>query len=307
MQSEYDVLVAGGGLSGVSCALTAAEAGKKVLLVEKRPALGWESTWAAELNFNNVATPAARRILQELSRVGGLRGNVADAPMLEIVLDRMIRQSGASVLLYAYPSQLIREGKTAFGVTFATRCGEQTIRAKAIVDATEEASLWRQTELRVDGTSQPSARYSFFMNHVEGELEYSEEKNAYFTLHPSVWGGEVRISYPIESCNSLDARRALPDIIRRVRKISQLQSAMVTHAANEPFPLGSAIHFACDEEIHPRIENLFGCGTWLGSIEGTPVGRLALGEQVGRAVSAYESSHSIPESLTPSGGNDQAE
>ncbi|MBM3212700.1 FAD-dependent oxidoreductase, partial [Candidatus Poribacteria bacterium] len=38
----YDVAIIGGGFCGFSCAVKAAWNGKKVLLVEKRPALGWE-------------------------------------------------------------------------------------------------------------------------------------------------------------------------------------------------------------------------------------------------------------------------
>ena len=40
MKPRYDVLVVGGGPGGALAARTAAESGLKVLLVEKRPAIG---------------------------------------------------------------------------------------------------------------------------------------------------------------------------------------------------------------------------------------------------------------------------
>ena len=55
MKTQYDVLIVGGGLAGVSCALRVAETGKSVLLVERRPALGWESTWAGQLDYDGHA------------------------------------------------------------------------------------------------------------------------------------------------------------------------------------------------------------------------------------------------------------
>ena len=125
MQNGYDLIVVGGGLAGVSCALRAAQAGRRVLLVERRPALGWESTWAGQLDFSGAHSPVAKRIVDEIDRVGGLRGNTADGPIIEIALDRLLREAGVSVLLYSYPVRLIYEDAYAFGVLFASRCGEQ--------------------------------------------------------------------------------------------------------------------------------------------------------------------------------------
>ena len=165
MERDCDVLVVGGGLAGVSCALRVAETDKSVLLVERRPALGWESTWAGQLDYSGIGSPIAQRIADELARVRGLRDDVADGPVVEIALDRLLARAGVSVLLYSYPVQLLYQDEYAYGVLLASRCGEQTVRARVIVDATEEATLWSQTG--VQGIPQQVAgRYSFFMNHA---------------------------------------------------------------------------------------------------------------------------------------------
>jgi phytoene dehydrogenase-like protein len=44
---EVDVLVCGGGMSGMSCATFSAEAGAKVLVVEKQAHLGGSSKYSA--------------------------------------------------------------------------------------------------------------------------------------------------------------------------------------------------------------------------------------------------------------------
>ena len=54
---EYDVAVFGGGLSGVAAALTAAEKGHRVLLVERRSALGWETTCAFQCDLPEGDSP----------------------------------------------------------------------------------------------------------------------------------------------------------------------------------------------------------------------------------------------------------
>ena len=44
MQTNYDVIVAGGGIAGVAAALASARAGAKTLLLEKESALGGLAT-----------------------------------------------------------------------------------------------------------------------------------------------------------------------------------------------------------------------------------------------------------------------
>ena len=81
MQTNYDVLIIGGGLPGVACALKVAETGRSVLLVERRPALGWESTWAGQLVWEGMQALVAQRVADELTRVHGLKDTIADGPI----------------------------------------------------------------------------------------------------------------------------------------------------------------------------------------------------------------------------------
>ena len=127
MQSNYDVLIIGGGLPGVACALRVSETGRSVLIVERRPALGWESTWAGQLEYDGVHTPVAQRIADQLTRVNGLVDGVADGPIVEIALDRMLQQAGVEVLYYSYPVQLLYQDAYAYGVLLASRC--ETVKA----------------------------------------------------------------------------------------------------------------------------------------------------------------------------------
>ena len=295
MKTDCDVLIVGGGLAGVSCALRAAETGRSVLIVERRPALGWESTWAGQLQYAGIHSPIARRIADELTRVGGLCDGVADGPVIEIALDRMLWQAGASVLLYSYPVQLLYRDEYAYGVLLASRCGEQTVRAGVVVDATEEAVLWSQTGVQAGVLEPPRGLYSFFMNHAQDGLPLPLDLGDGVVVHPSLWEGEVRVEYIVDEASALAARRALPGMIARARQVPQLAEALVSHVANEPFPLGPLARFEGAAIAHPQICNLFACGVWAVDIENTPAGRLALGEQVGEAVAGCQGPDVFPE------------
>jgi glycine/D-amino acid oxidase-like deaminating enzyme len=53
-----DVLVCGGGMSGMACAAFAAEAGAKVLVVEKQGVVGGSSNYSAGMLYAHLPTPS---------------------------------------------------------------------------------------------------------------------------------------------------------------------------------------------------------------------------------------------------------
>ena len=97
IEKLYDIAVIGGGLCGFASAVKASQNGKKVLLVERRPALGWESTWAWQLDFDGADSEVASSIMDELRKVDGIKNNRVDAPILEMVLDSLAEEAGVSV------------------------------------------------------------------------------------------------------------------------------------------------------------------------------------------------------------------
>ncbi len=280
----FDVVVIGGGLAGVGCALEVAACGKQVLLVERRSALGWESTRAGQLDFGGRRSTVAQRVIDEIDRVGGLKGDTVDGPILEIALDRMVERAGISLLLYSFPVRLVSDGGAASGVVVGSRSGETVVRGRAIVDATEEAILWRQTGIHAMASEGVSGKCSFFMNHVEGDLELPLDIGNGVQIWPSVWDGEVRVEYDVADATPLAARSALPDSIRRARDVPQLADALVSHVLGEAFPLDPFIRFERPGIINPSLCNLYGCGIWATDAENNPAGRLALGERIALAI-----------------------
>jgi len=300
MNRTYDIIVIGGGLSGFACAVKSAWNGKKVLLVERRPVLGWESTWACQLDFSGNGNSVAQSIINTLRKAGGFKQNRADAPILEMTLDRLADEAGVAVLLYSYPIRLIFDGETAFGVVIGNKSGEQILKAKVIVDATEEALLWRQTEQFRNNPAKHkiASKQIFFFNHSEGELKLPMALDNGTMLYPSIWKNEVLAEFSLEQNNILAAKMITPTVIKRIREeIPQLKNALVSHAANEPFPAEPLVCFdnACME--HPNIRNFFASGIWAAESDNTPVERLNLGERVGEIASKREGAKQFPDEM----------
>lgn len=279
----YDIAIIGGGLCGVACAIKLAYNRKNVIVIERRPSLGWESTYACQLDFGGTGDTVAQNIVKRLDNVGGFRNNITDSPILEIVLNRFLNDMGISLLLYSYPVRLIYEGDTAFGVVIGNKGGERIIHSKVIVDSTEEAVLWKQT-FHSGLYDLPPARQSIFFNHAEGNLDLPLALGDGITLYPSIWEGEIRAEFLVDSYDPLSARRKIPQIITRIRdEVPQLREALVSHTGNEPFPESTLISNGKIE--HPNIRNFFGCSIWSEDVDNTPIGRLNLGEKVGDIIS----------------------
>jgi hypothetical protein len=157
-----------------------------------------------------------------------------------MALDRMIQNAGVSLLLYSYPVRLVFEDNTAFGVVIGNKSGEQIIKAGVVVDATEEALLWRQTDVDTDAAI-PAAKQSIFFNHLDGAIELPLKLNDKVEILSSVWDDEVRVVYEVAGYDLLTSRRMVPDILKLVRsEVSQLKDALVSHA-------GVALSIASDQ------------------------------------------------------------
>lgn len=158
----YDVLVVGGGSAGVGAAVGAAQAGCRVLLLERNPYLGGQATHASlptycgfftqGEHFTQTVAGVGQMVLDGLAARGFYHGPcrtmrtgtvivVLDAEAVKAVLDECVTAAGVDVLLHA---QLVG-AQSADGRVTAVECvddaGRFTVHAKTYVDATGEANL----------------------------------------------------------------------------------------------------------------------------------------------------------------------
>ncbi len=242
----YDVAVLGGGLCGFAAARQLARACARVLLVERRPVLGWEVTWAFHRDLGGPGSATGTWLADAMTRARGCHEGVVDPPIAELVLDRQAADAGMDVLLYAQPVSVSQRDGCLTGVLLGTKSGEIGIRARAFVDATEDALLWRLAGGQAGPPEVPVARQTLFINNVPDDV--AKEPHALgdmggvgdVNVQPSIWPGEIAVAFRIEACDVRPARRAVPAVLRAVRERLGLPAdALVTAVGAEPYPLTS--------------------------------------------------------------------
>jgi hypothetical protein len=263
-EQTWDVLVLGGGLAGCAAAAEAAHAGARVLLVERRPALGWELTRAHAPELSAGAGSLCRALSEALTARGGLRGGRVDPAVATVEIDRVMSELGPAVLLYAQPLNLVLDSGRAVAAAVATKGGQSVLRARSFVDATENGLLWGAPAERPPSRSRFSLYFWVPQNRVE-RVGYGEAGKAQLIkVRPGVFSNSLELSFEMDAATLTDARLALPAVLEKMRTSGDLPAeAIVTHTAPELLPISVERQEASPGEPHTRISNLFGAGQWL--------------------------------------------
>lgn len=145
---EVDVLVCGGGASGVGAALGAARAGAKTMLVERNAFLGGAAT-AVLMNTWNVPVTHLTGVAQEMALKLGQRGGAVlngvtvpfDSEAFKELAADLLQEAGVEFLNYTWAVDAITEGDRIRGVVIQNKSGRQAILARAVVDTTGDADI----------------------------------------------------------------------------------------------------------------------------------------------------------------------
>jgi flavin-dependent dehydrogenase len=142
-----DVVVSGGGVSGVVAALRAAAEGLSVILVEERNCLGYEAAtcWAMQSTGEQLSDrlEQASRVLTELKRNKATDASrPLDPAACQGVFHRMVAaQKNIRVFLFTLPVGVVVDRGAVCGVVVTNHAGRQVLLAKAVIDATEDSRL----------------------------------------------------------------------------------------------------------------------------------------------------------------------
>ena len=157
---HWNVVVCGGGMSGVCAATAAARLGAKTLLVERDASLG--GTMANNLvgpmmTFHSptqqVVGGLAQEVVDRLIALGGAVGHILDtsdycptitpfeAEALKLVSQRMVREAGGRILYNTFISGVTKEGNTITGIQITNKGGVANLRADVVIDCTGDADV----------------------------------------------------------------------------------------------------------------------------------------------------------------------
>ncbi|KRE92101.1 FAD-dependent oxidoreductase [Paenibacillus sp. Soil766] len=153
-----DVVVVGGGATGIAAAIAAARNGASTLLIEQRGYLGGMGTAAlvpAFCPYTDGEKPVIRGIgldlLEKMKRAAGedflnryeqlLDWVPIDVETLKRVYDAEVLASGAQVLFHTVADQVLLDGDRISGLVISNKSGRSVVQAKLYIDASGDADL----------------------------------------------------------------------------------------------------------------------------------------------------------------------
>ncbi len=154
---HYDIIVVGGGLSGVGASIAGARAGKRTLLIEKYGCLGGVSAFNLVMPFMPYYTHDPKTgaridlscgIFSEIMEALKAHGGVSEEweqcfneEALKYVLNKMTSESGVELLFGSYVSDAVCENGTIKSITVSSAGKSEQISADYFIDATGDANL----------------------------------------------------------------------------------------------------------------------------------------------------------------------
>ena len=227
-ETVYDLIVAGGGLTGCAAAIAAARNGKNVLLVERINAPGGAPSTMTVNPFMPYTTKIPEtgetkflsrgifeEIVNELRASDAMLYNAFNPEWMKLILNRKLLEAGVKLL---YNHQLVdaeREGNRVTAILAAGKEGILRLRAKLFVDATGDADLtyYAGFPCRLgrpeDSLCQPMT-LNFLVGNIDGE-KFDREGHDYVQR----WAEEKKVR-PIR--NPMDGimlfHTTIPSILR---------------------------------------------------------------------------------------------
>lgn len=170
-----DVVVVGGGPTGVGAALAAASEGAKTLVVERHGMLG--GMWTAGL-LNPLFEPLrgwwVERLVGRLHEAGGWREHpkfpVFDTEVLKYTLEQMLGEAGVDFWYHVQACDPLVIDRRVRGIIIEGKSGREAILANTVIDCTGDGDIAARAGVPfqfgrpVDGLSQPMT----LMFEVEG-------------------------------------------------------------------------------------------------------------------------------------------
>ncbi|KLU62739.1 putative thiazole biosynthetic enzyme [Peptococcaceae bacterium CEB3] len=152
--ADVDVLVVGGGPSGLAASIACAREGVSTLLVERYGCFGGVISQVGIEGFawyrhdQTVEAGGLSFEFQDLAKaVGGSakepqsNSEALDAEMFKYVADKMIREAGVRPLLHCFAVEAIVENNVLKGIITESKSGRLAILAKRVIDCTGDGDI----------------------------------------------------------------------------------------------------------------------------------------------------------------------
>lgn len=171
MQSQYDVIIVGGGTAGCSAAYNAGKLGLKTLLVEKNIHLGGSITSALVIpamnsSVNQINTDFFNALIDELNIIDGqvtYQNNPGwfNPELCKVALDRLMLKANVDILFDTRVIGINIVGRQLNGLTLSSNMLSVYIGANYIVDTTGNCEVGVLANCNFLGTNTENEKNKF--------------------------------------------------------------------------------------------------------------------------------------------------
>ena len=221
--TKFDVIVCGGGTSGVAAAIAAARVGSKVLLVEKTGALGGQMSVSGPPGFAyaRLFNPQGKRDVggiveetyQRLYKAGhalphlrypvrekaGYGFSYIDPDWWTFLMFEMMEEEDVTLLLDTLVVGVTKDGDKVNGIVVENANGRNEIAGKIVIDCTGEGYVSIQAGVPVDMIPRDAVQPHTLAFTVDG-VDW-DKLLTYIRTHPDQFSYKQLI-YPIENANT---------------------------------------------------------------------------------------------------------
>ena len=237
---EYDVIVVGGGTSGVAAAICAARAGGKTILIERIGALGGQMNvsgppgFAYAHMFNphgeqviaGIVEETHNRLLKEGHALphlkpdfrAGYTFSYVDPDWWGLLMFQMMTENGVELLLHSLAVDVLKEGKAVRGVIVENTSGRQAVLGKVTIDCSGEGdvSVWAGAayeKLPKEDLMRPSIAFTVDGVDWDTVLKTIREKPEEFAFkaHPYLGWTQKQVNERIKKVKDITELGNVPD------------------------------------------------------------------------------------------------
>ncbi|MBQ8578435.1 MAG: FAD-dependent oxidoreductase [Clostridia bacterium] len=151
-EKDYDLIIVGGGQTGVAASVAASRQGLSVLLLEQDGSLGGAmsnsfvfpfmrySYWE-DGGWKNLSAGIFKEMVERHKTIGGCSKYGWQPEIFKIVLDDLITEAGVDILFHTRVVNVVMDGRELKSVIAASKSGTLDIRAKFFIDASGDGEV----------------------------------------------------------------------------------------------------------------------------------------------------------------------
>jgi flavin-dependent dehydrogenase len=250
---QFEVIVCGGGTSGVAAAIAAARTGAKTLLIERTGTLGGQMSLSGPPGFayarlfnpqgkrdvDGIVEETYRRLYQSghalphmrypVREKAGYGFSYIDPDWWTFLMFEMMEEEGVTLLLDSLVVGVMKDGDNVTGVTVENCDGRHDISCKVAIDCTGEGYVSLMAGVECDIVSRDEVQPHTLAFTVDG-VDW-DKLLTYIRTHPEQFSFKQLI-FPLENANTKE------DVVKMYEKCHRSPGVFAISASDDGYRPG---------------------------------------------------------------------